>query len=80
MTTAALPQVECDQHHAGLSVDDVRTAVEFYTTKLGFSDGVLWGDPPTMAAVRLGQVQVFLEQGTPAPAGCSVYFVVGNAD
>jgi len=30
--------------------------------------------------VNLGQVQIFLEQGTPNPEGCSVYFVVGNAD
>ena len=31
-------------------------------------------------AVTLGEVQVFLEQGTPNPDGISVYFVVGNAD
>jgi catechol 2,3-dioxygenase-like lactoylglutathione lyase family enzyme len=80
MTTEAIPLVECEQHHAGLCVSDVRTAVEFYTTKLGFSQGFLWGDPPTMAGVNLGQVQMFLEQGTPNPKGCSVYFVVGNVD
>jgi len=33
-----------------------------------------------MAGVNLGQVQVFLEQDTPTPEGCSVYFVVGDAD
>lgn len=38
------------------------------------------GDPPDMAGVNLGDVQMFLEKGTPAPQGCSVYFVVGNAD
>ena len=42
--------------------------------------GFTWGDPPTMAGVNLGQVQIFLEQGTPNPQGCSVYFVVGDAD
>jgi hypothetical protein len=33
-----------------------------------------------MAGVNLGSVQIFLEQGTPSPAGLSVYFVVGDAD
>jgi hypothetical protein len=33
-----------------------------------------------MAGVNLGDVQLFLERGTPGPEGCSVYFVVGNAD
>src|SRR3989449_6169012 len=80
MTTALIPQVECEQHHAGLCVSDVHTAVNFYTKKLGFSVGFLWGDPPTMAGVNLGEVQIFLEQGTPNSEGCSVYFVVGNAD
>ena len=42
--------------------------------------GFTWGDPPTMAGVNLGEVQMFLEQGTPNPEGCSVYFVVGDAD
>jgi hypothetical protein len=30
--------------------------------------------------VNLGQVQIFLERGTPCPQGCAVYFVVGDAD
>jgi hypothetical protein len=30
--------------------------------------------------VNLGNVQIFLEQGTPSPKGLSVYFVVGDAD
>jgi hypothetical protein len=33
-----------------------------------------------MAGVNLGHVQIFLEQGTPAPEGCSLYFVVGDAN
>jgi glyoxalase/bleomycin resistance protein/dioxygenase superfamily protein len=33
-----------------------------------------------MAGVNLGKVQVFLNKGTPGPGGCSVYFVVGDAD
>ena len=30
--------------------------------------------------MTLGQVQLFLQQGTPSPAGCEVNFVVGDAD
>ena len=75
-----VPKIECDQLHAGLAVDDVAAAADFYTTKLGFHLAFTWGEPPTMAGVNLGNVQVFLERGTPNPKGCSVYFVVGDAD
>jgi catechol 2,3-dioxygenase-like lactoylglutathione lyase family enzyme len=74
------PKVECEQHHAGFVVPDVLAAVDFYTTKLGFQRGFTWGEPPTFAGVNLGQAQIFLEQGAPHPEGCSVYFLVGNAD
>ena len=76
----AVPHVDCERHHANLAVTDVRVAAEFYTKKLGFTLGFTWGDPPTMAGLNLGEVQIFLRQGTPSPEGCSVYFVVGNAD
>jgi len=74
------PKVDCEQAHAGLAVPDVAAAVEFYTTRLGFSQGFLWGDPPTFAGVILDRVQLFLQQGTPNPDGSSVYFMVGDAD
>jgi catechol 2,3-dioxygenase-like lactoylglutathione lyase family enzyme len=80
LTTPAAPQVECEQHHPSLAVRDVPATVEFYTRKLGFRLGFTWGEPPTFAGVNLGQVQMFLEQGTPNPDGSSVYFVIGNAD
>ena len=76
----APPQVECEQHHASLAVSNVLAAADFYTKKLGFTLGFTWGEPPTMAGVNLGDVQIFLEQGTPSPEGCSVYFVIGEAD
>ncbi len=80
MPTPAIPVIDCEMIHPSLAVDDVRAAADFYTKKLGFWQSFLWGDPPTMAGVNLGQVQMFLEQGTPSPKGCSVYFVVGDAD
>jgi len=80
MTTTNTPKVDCEQLHAGLPVSDILAAADFYTKKLGFWLSFTWGDPPTMAGVNLGNVQIFLEQGTPNPKGCEVYFVVGDAD
>jgi catechol 2,3-dioxygenase-like lactoylglutathione lyase family enzyme len=80
VSPTAAPHVDCEQHHPALAVSDVLAAADFYTKKLGFSLGFTWGDPPTMAGMNLGGVQVFLEKGTPSPNGCSVYFVVGDAD
>ena len=80
MNESVAPDVECEQQHASLRVSDVLAAVNFYTNKLGFRPGFTWGDPPTIAGVNLGNVQMFLERGTPNPQGCAVYFVVGNAD
>ena len=80
MTERAAPEVDCDQQHAALHVSDVLAAADFYTEKLGFTLSFTWGEPATIAGVNLGNVQMFLERGTPNPRGCSVYFVVGNAD
>jgi catechol 2,3-dioxygenase-like lactoylglutathione lyase family enzyme len=80
MSIPVRPHVDCEQHHATLSVGDVRAAADFYANKLGFILAFTEGDPPTFAGVNLGHVQIFLARGTPAPQGCSVYFVVGDAD
>jgi catechol 2,3-dioxygenase-like lactoylglutathione lyase family enzyme len=80
MSEPPAPEVDCEQQHAALCVSDVPAAVDFYTNKLGFRLGFTWGEPPSMAGVNLGNVQMFLERGEPNPRGCSVYFVVGNAD
>lgn len=80
MTSPTVPDIECERLHPTLSVRDIRAAVEFYTSRLGFTLGFLWGDPPGFAGVKLGQVQLYLQQGTPSPAGCEVNFVVGDAD
>ena len=80
MNTPIAPHIECEQHHATLSVSDVLAAADVYTKKLGFILAFMEGTPPTFAGVNLGRVQIFLSKGTPAPQGCSVYFVVGDAD
>jgi catechol 2,3-dioxygenase-like lactoylglutathione lyase family enzyme len=74
------PQVDCEQHHTGLLVQDVAAAAEFYTNTLGFWMAFTWGTPPTIAGMNLGRVQIFLQQGTPSPQGCVLYFVVDDAD
>jgi len=79
MSTNLKPQIDCERYHASVFVRDVAAAVDFYTNKLGFTLGFLWGEPTaTMAGVNLGEVQIFLEQGK--PNGTVLSFVVGNAD
>jgi catechol 2,3-dioxygenase-like lactoylglutathione lyase family enzyme len=80
MIKPAAPHIDCEQHHAGLCVSDVLAAADFYTKKLGFTLAFTGGDPPTFAGMNLDRVQIFLEKGTPNPKGCSVYFLVGDAD
>ena len=72
--------VDCEKYHAIFAVTDLRSAIDFYTARLGFWLAFAEGDPPTFAGVNLGSVQMFLEQGIPSPQGCSVYFVVSDAD
>jgi catechol 2,3-dioxygenase-like lactoylglutathione lyase family enzyme len=80
MTSSVPPFVECEQIHAGLAVDDIPAAVDFYTKQLGFKLAFMWSDPPTSTALNLGKVQMLLQKGTPDPNGCCVYFLVGDAD
>ena len=74
------PQIDCEQIHPTLAVKDLGAAIGFYTEKLGFILAFKWGNPPNMAGLNLGQVQMFLQNGTPDPKDCSVYFVVSDAD
>jgi catechol 2,3-dioxygenase-like lactoylglutathione lyase family enzyme len=80
--SASAPFVECEQLHAGVAVADLPAAVEFYSRKLGFTVAFTWGDPPAFAGVNLGDVQMFLEKGTPTPnpGSAAAYFLVGDAD
>jgi catechol 2,3-dioxygenase-like lactoylglutathione lyase family enzyme len=58
--------------HPTLYVPDIPAAVSFYENTLGFLVAFTLGDPPDMAAVNLGDVQMFLEQGTPARSSASM--------
>ena len=79
MPSAPVPQVEVEQHHASLRVADLAAAIEYYTTRLGFVHAFSWGEPRTMAGVNIGETQIFLQTGEPAPQGCSLFFVIGDA-
>lgn len=80
MTTSVAPHVHVEQHHASLRVADLPAAIDFYIARLGFVHEFSWGAPPSLAGVNLGDTQLFLERGAPAPGGCAVYFVIGDAD
>jgi uncharacterized glyoxalase superfamily protein PhnB len=79
-SSSSRPRVLCERLHPVLSVTDVTRAADFYVQKLGFEAGFLYGDPPGFGGVNLGDVQLFLRKGTPRPEGCSVFFVVEDAD
>jgi catechol 2,3-dioxygenase-like lactoylglutathione lyase family enzyme len=76
----AAPHIDCEQQHPCLRVPDIQAAIDFYTARLGFAPSFTWGDPPTFGGVMLDRMQMFFSKGTPNPSGCSVFFVVGNAD
>jgi catechol 2,3-dioxygenase-like lactoylglutathione lyase family enzyme len=66
--------------HVTLPVSHLAAAIEFYTTKLGFRLGFLWGEPAWFAGITLGEMEIFLKEDTPAPNAGAVVFVVGDAD
>jgi len=80
MTGPEIHPIDCEQVHPSLFVTNLKNAIEFYTRKLSFTLDFTWGEPPTMAGVSVGRVQVFLEQVAAAVAPTPVYFVVGDVD
>lgn len=80
MTSPAIPIVDCERVHPQLVVPDILAAVDFYTTKLGFTPGFTWGEPVSFAGVNLGEAQIFLSPGTSEPRGTALNFVVSSAD
>ncbi|MET0394636.1 MAG: VOC family protein [Chitinophagaceae bacterium] len=78
MAAIAAPDIHCERQFPLLIVSDIPAAIEFYTRKLGFSAGFVWGDPPEMAGMNFGNVSIHLYKGE--PNGNDVYFVVGDAD
>ncbi|WP_143306601.1 VOC family protein [Chitinophaga vietnamensis] len=75
------PRIECNKLFPTLLVEDIMTAVDFYTNKLGFKLRFTWGDPPTYAGVDLGEVTVHLAKGEQSHRGfAEVNFIVDDAD
>src|SRR5688572_20551098 len=80
MNLPVRPKIECERQHPTLAVRNLQASTAFYIEKLGFELGFEWGEPPELAGLNLGDVQLFLRQGNPAAEGCAVSFVVGDAD
>jgi uncharacterized glyoxalase superfamily protein PhnB len=61
-----------------LSVRDLRAAIEYYTSVLGFEVAWEWGEPPYLASVFRDSVELNLLQAEPAaaPTPSRVYFQV----
>lgn len=76
--TAQAPQTGCERIIPLLLVKELRLAIDYYISKLGFQHGFTWGDPPEIAGVNLGEVQVHLYEGELRHN--AVYFVVNDAD
>lgn len=74
------PHIDCEQFHPGLNVPDVAAAADYYTNTLGFRLLFMAGEPPGIAGVDLDGVSLHLLEGKPVPGGCSIYFVIGDAD
>lgn len=78
---ATSPPVTVEKIHPTLRVADLAAAIDYYTTKLGFTEGFRWGDPPAFGGVNLGGVQLFLDANDGPPSGpASVFFVVDDVD
>ena len=81
MSDSAAPPVECTRLNPSVRVRDVPRAIDFYTSRLGFTLGFTWGgEPPGFAGVNLDKVQIFLQRGDPGSEPAQVYFVVDDAD
>ena len=81
MTTPPRPQIDCDQQHTSVFVSDLERAIDFYVTRLGFTLAFTWGEPPSFAGVSLDRTQIFLDRSqAPNPAGCCLFFNVGDVD
>ena len=65
-----------------LSVDDLKSALEYYQRVLGFQIGWTWGEPPYLASVCRQRVELNLgERGKAGPPGTSrVYIRVSGVD
>ncbi|HEX6925060.1 MAG TPA: VOC family protein [Longimicrobiaceae bacterium] len=72
--------VQSDRLHPVLTVPEIRAAIDYYTSVLGFEEEFTWGEPPTFGGVRLDEIVLFFQLGVPQPAGLAVAIVVDDAD
>ena len=65
-----------------LAVADLTEALDYYGRVLGFQVGWKWGEPPDLASVCRGRVEVNLSQVAPGarPTISKVYFQMTGVD
>ncbi|MEO8173739.1 MAG: VOC family protein [Sediminibacterium sp.] len=80
MQDSTPPKIECRQQYPVLPVKNINEAINFYTKKLGFSLGFIWGDPPVYGGVTLGEVAIHLSAQMGKGKISVVNFVVDDAD
>jgi catechol 2,3-dioxygenase-like lactoylglutathione lyase family enzyme len=83
MTALFDEQPEFHQAIPCLACDDILKTAAFYVDMLGFSLIWMWGDPPSDAGIRRGNVDLFLVNRpdlVPGAEGSEVVIVVRNID
>ncbi len=83
MTTFSDERPEFHQAIPCLACDDILATAGFFVDTLGFSLIWMWGDPPSDAGVRRGNVDLFLANRPdllPGAEGSEVVIVVSGID
>jgi uncharacterized glyoxalase superfamily protein PhnB len=61
-------------------VESMRVSIDYYVNRLGFQLAWDWGDPPTFACVKRGEVYVFLSEGNQGTRGNWLFIDVDDVD
>ena len=63
-----------------LSVADLPASMRYYVDCLGFTQGFLWGEPPTFASIRRNDVEIFFCQGGQGQPGMWMSVFLSDVD
>lgn len=74
------PPIDVVGVHPTLQVSHLQEAIDFYTNKLGFTFGFIWGEPAGFAGVYLGDKEIFFSLVQDNASGSTVSFMVEDAD
>lgn len=74
------PDTRCTAVYPTLPVTNVKETIEYYQSQLGFELRFEYGEPPTHAAVSLGEATVHFFTSEPRPDGHWIYFDIDNIE